>query len=207
MKAPRWWDEQALPRLVDRACSSREADRWRHSVCRGAGVRGTVLEFGFASGANLPLYGDDVEQVLAVEPADLAWERSAERRAAFGRPVTRISRDAAAVDLPDRSVDAVVSTWTLCTIPDLAGALAEAQRMLRPEGGLHFVEHTMSPRPLLAAAQRGLQPVWGLWAGGCHLDRDIPAELDAAAYVIDRPVSAGWFLSGIGRPQQTNQYP
>jgi len=189
--------------MVDRACSSHEADRWRHSVCRGAGVRGTVLEFGFASGANLPFYGDDVEQVLAVEPADLAWERSAERRAAFGRPVTRISRDAAAVDLPDRSVDAVVSTWTLCTIPDLAGALAEAQRMLRPEGGLHFVEHTMSSRPLLASTQRMLQPAWGLWAGGCHLDRDIPGELGSAAYTIHHLQSAGWFVAGIARPRRT----
>jgi len=203
MRAPRWWDEQVLPRMVDRACSGREADRRRDAVCRGAGVRGTVLEFGFASGANLPFYGDDVEQVLAVEPADLAWERSAQRRAAFGRSVTRVSLDAAALDLPDHCVDAVVSTWTLCTIPDLPAALSQARRVLRPGAGLHFVEHTMSSRPLVASTQRMLQPAWGLWAGGCHLDRDIPGELGSAAYTIDHLQSAGWFVAGIARPRRT----
>ncbi len=200
MRAPRWWDEQVLPRLVDVACSGAEADRWRSRVCRGPAVRGQVVEIGFASGANLAHYGDDVDAVLAVEPSDLAWRRAADRIDAFGRPVERAGRDAARLDLPDASVDAVVSTWTLCTVPDLTSALAEFARVLRPGGSVHFVEHTISPRRAVAATQRTVQPVWGLWAGGCHVDRDIEGELQRSAYALDGLRRRGWFVSGIAHP-------
>ena len=149
---------------------------------------------------NLAHYGPDVTGVLAVEPADLAWERALPRIAAFGRPVERVGTDAAGLDLSTASVDAVVSTWTLCTIPALVTALAEIARVLRPGGALHFVEHTTSDHPALARAQAVVQPVWGAWAGGCHLDRDIPGELERAAYALTSHGRRGWFVSGSARP-------
>jgi SAM-dependent methyltransferase len=123
--------------------------------------------------------------VHAVEPADLAWSRAQGRVRGFGRPVTRIGLDGAALVLADDSVDAVVSSYTMCTIPDLLTALSEFARVLRPGGALHFVEHSLSPDPEVARRQRSWQPRWGKVAGGCHLDRDIPTLVRGAGFTID----------------------
>ena len=203
------WDERVLPRLIDVVLGERVTGGWRAKAVSGAS--GTVLELGFGSGLNLEHYGPDVARVLAVEPSDLAWNRATERVERFGRPVERVGLDGARVDLPDDSVDAVVSTWTMCTIPDLAGALDEARRVLAPGGRLHFVEHSLSPDRRVRGVQRRVQPVWGRVAGGCHVDRDIPAELETAGlHALDlrqryasplwptRPF--GWFVSGSAAP-------
>jgi len=205
MSIRHWWDDRALPRLVDVVLAEGTAGVWRERAC--ADVVGDVLEVGFGSGRNLPHLGPEVSRVYAVEPVDLAWERAAERVRRFGRPVERVGLDAATIPLPDDSVDAVVSTWTMCTIPDLTAALAEIRRVLRPGGRVHFVEHSLAPQPGVARAQRAMQPLWGPLAGGCHLDRDLPAELEQAGLAVDglrtayvmktwpaRPWS--WFVTG-----------
>ena len=204
----RWWEARALPRLVDLVLADDGARRYRDRAT--AGLAGVVVELGFGSGRNLPHYPGSVERVLAVEPSDLAWERAAERVAGFGRPVERVGPDGASLPLPDTSVDAVVSTWTLCTVPEVEAALAEARRVLRPGGELRFVEHALAPDPVVRRTQRAVQPVWGAFAGGCHLDRDLPALLaDAgfdvdvadARYVTPWPARAwGWFVHGTARP-------
>ena len=199
------WDDRALPRLMDVILTERTAGGWRERAC--ADVEGEVLEIGFGSGRNLSHYREQVTRVYAVEPADLAWERAGSQVAAFGRPVERIGLDAAELALPDDSVDAVVSTWTMCTVPDLTRALAEMRRVLRPGGTVHFVEHSLAPHGGVARAQRAIQPAWGLVSGGCHVDRDLPEEMAKAGLVIDdmraayvmrtwpaRPWS--WFVTG-----------
>ncbi len=204
-----WWEGRALPLLMDVVLADRVAGRWRREVC--AGTAGEVLEVGFGSGRNLGFYPSTVSRVLAVEPSDLAWERARSRIADFGGRVDRVGLDGASLaGVGDASVDAVVSTWTLCTIPDLTAALAEVRRVLRPGGALHFVEHSLAPDPGVARAQRALQPRWGPLAGGCHLDRDIPAELAAAGFVVadlrSRFVAPGparpwaWFCTGSATP-------
>lgn len=204
----RWWDERALPRLVDLVLADEGARRYRTGAT--AGLAGDVVELGFGSGRNLPHYPETVERVLAVEPADLAWDRAAERVGGFGRPVERVALDGAALPLPDASVDAVVSTWTLCTIPDVEAAVGEVRRVLRPGGELRFVEHALAPDEWVRRTQRRVQPVWGAFAGGCHLDRDLPGmlaaagfevELGGASYVTGWPLRAwGWFVHGTARP-------
>ena len=201
----RWWEDRALPRLVDAVLTDRTAGGWRERAV--AGVTGEVLEVGFGSGRNLPHLSDEVTRVYAVEPVDLAWERAGDRVAEFGRPVERVALDAAAIPLPDDSVDAILSTWTLCTIGDLRTALAEMRRVLRPGGEIHFVEHSLAPEGGVASFQRLAQPVWGPLAGGCHLDRDLPAELEDAGFALEGLRAAyvmktwparpwGWFVTG-----------
>lgn len=203
------WNERVVPRLVDVALDKRISAGWRDLATADLG--GKVLELGFGSGLNLDHYGPKVRSVLAVEPSELAWSRAREPIARFGRPVERIGVDGARVALPDISVDAVVSTWTMCTIPDLTAALAEVRRVLRPEGTFSFVEHSLAPTPRVATVQHRLQPWWGSLAGGCHLDRDIPAHVLAAGFevpdlmqryaassVLARPF--GWFVSGRAVP-------
>lgn len=201
----RWWDERVLPHLVDRALDDRLAGRWREQVCGRA--TGTVLELGFGSGRTLPHYPREVSEVLAVDPSDRSWELAGERVAAWGRRVERIGVDAARLPLPDASVDTVVSTWTMCTIPDLDAALVEARRVLRPGGTLRFVEHTIAPGVRMAGVQRAIQPVWGVLAGGCHVDRDVLGRVRAAGFVVttthegylDGVASpASWFVMGSG---------
>jgi ubiquinone/menaquinone biosynthesis C-methylase UbiE len=208
MAPGRWWEDQVLPRLVDLTLDDDGAGRYRATAT--AGLRGDVVELGFASGRNLPHYPTEVERVLAVEPADLAWERARGRVRAFGRPVERVSRDAADLPLPDGTVDAVVTTWTLCTVPEVEAALSEARRVLRPGGELRVVEHALAPDEGVRRTQRWVQPVWGAFAGGCHLERDLPAlvadagfevEIAGARYVTGWPFRAwGWFVHGTARP-------
>lgn len=170
---------------------------------------------GFGSGKNLPHYGCDVTRVHAVEPSDMAWARAAARVATFARPVTRIGLDGALLALPDQSVDAVVSTWTMCTIPDLEAALREIARVLRPTGSLHFVEHSVAPTTRVARVQHAIQPWWGRLAGGCHVDRDIPATITGAGFTlrrlqqsyVSRLVPArpfSWFVTGVASPSDTS---
>lgn len=205
----RRWEERVLPRLTHRALGGEPATTWRRAVC--AGATGDVLEIGFASGPNLEHYPRAVSRVLAVEPADLAWELAAERATAFGRPVERVAVDAADLPVPDGSVDTVVSTWSLCSVPDVERALREARRVLRPGGTLRFVEHGLSPDAAVARTQRRVQPWWGPLAGGCHVDRDVPALVRGAGFdltveraesVVGGPARAwGWFVAGSARPR------
>lgn len=205
MKLSCCWDQRVVPRLVDVALSERMTASWRQGVV--GTLSGDVLELGFGSGSNLPHYGEEVERVMAVEPSDLAWDRSRHRIEEFGPPVERIGLDGASLDIEDSTVDEVVSTWTMCTIPHLDAALSEVRRVLRPGGGLHFVEHSLAPTPRVASIQRRLQPMWGPLAGGCHLDRDIPLAIQAAGLetsdIRARYASAlwpsrpfGWFVTG-----------
>lgn len=182
-----------LPRAVDLVLSDRFVGHWRRLAA--AGTTGTVVEFGFGSGLNLPHYPPGVRQVLAVEPDDDAWAAAtssgrieafaAERGVPGAEAVRRVGPDAAAVELPDGSADAVLATWTLCSIPDVTAALGQARRLLAPGGALHLAEHGLAPTAAVAGIQRRLQPTWGRVAGGCHLDRDIPALLHAAGFATD----------------------
>ena len=95
-------------------------------------------------------------------------------------PVTFVGLDGQAIDLPDDSADSALSTWTLCTIPDAVAALDEIARVLRPGGELFFLEHGRSSDPRIASRQHRYTPIQRRIAGGCHLDRDIGALIEAS---------------------------
>lgn len=189
------WNEHLLPRVIDVTCSDRVTRDYRERAIEG--VRGEVLEVGFGSGTNLRHYPAEVERLYVVEPADVAWKKASKSIERFGRPVERIGLDGAVIDLPDASVDAVVSSFTMCTIPDLDSALAEMHRVLRPDGRVHFVEHGLAPDPRVAAKQRQWQPRWGRIAGGCHLDRDIPALVTAAGFELGEDDLDAFWMPGL----------
>ena len=179
-----FYGERILPRLVDRALRTPEVNARRALVC--AGLQGTVLELGFGSGLNARYYPNTVTEVLAVEPSDLAWRLAQRRIAAAGTAVRRIGSDGARLDLEDDSVDAALSTYTLCTIPDAGAALHEVRRVLRPGGVLHFLEHGRSPDERVLRWQQRIHPVHRRLAGGCHLDRPIDRLIDNAGFEITR---------------------
>lgn len=178
-----WWSDRVVPHLVDRACGLSALRQAREAAC--AGLRGTVLEVGYGSGLNACLYPDAVTQVLAVEPSDLAWSMSAARRDRDRVAIHRVGLDGQRLPLEDASVDSVLCTFTLCTIPDPAAALAEIRRVLRPGAGFGFAEHGLSPDAGVARWQRRLDGLEQRLAGGCHLVRDAPALLRAAGFELD----------------------
>jgi ubiquinone/menaquinone biosynthesis C-methylase UbiE len=145
-----------------------------------------VLEIGVGSGKNLPFYRTPAREVLALEPAArlVTMARSAPR--ATGVPVNFLKASAEAIPLDNHSVDTIVTTWTLCSIPDAAAALAEMRRVLRPGGKLLFAEHGLAPDAGVRRWQDRLTPVWRRIGGGCHLNRPIRAIIEGAGFRIDR---------------------
>ncbi|WP_235509230.1 class I SAM-dependent methyltransferase [Terrabacter sp. Soil810] len=149
------------------------------------GLHGEVVELGFGSGHNVGLYPSAVTRVVAVEPSDLGWELGARRRAGSPIPIVRGDLDGQWLSLPDASADAVLSTFTLCTIPDVHRALAEVRRVLRPGGALHFLEHGIAPEEGVQRWQRLLEPVQKRVFDGCHLTRPIDRLVEESGLVIE----------------------
>ncbi len=194
MRPMRVWTDHLLPRFTDRALGTKRVGRLRERVC--AGLHGTVVEVGFGSGTNLGYYPPEVEHLLAVEPSTVA-RRLSEKRIAGAPPgvsVEFVGLDGAGIVLPDASCDAALSTFTLCTIPDVEGALAELRRVLKPNGRLHFLDHGLSDEPRVEHWQHRLDGLQQRWAGGCHLDRPIRRLVEQAGFTVvdcERPTLAG----------------
>jgi ubiquinone/menaquinone biosynthesis C-methylase UbiE len=177
-----FYNDFVLPRLCDLAMRNRRLLPYRKRVVGAA--EGRVLEIGIGSGLNLPFYGAAVREILALEPAPRLIGMA--RRAGARVPVAFIEASAQAIPLDDASVDTVVTTWTLCTIPDAVAALGEMRRVLKPNGRLLFVEHGLAPDKGVRWWQDHLTPAWKHLAGGCHLNRPIRNMIESAGFRVDR---------------------
>lgn len=180
-----FYAERILPNLIACACGARPILRHRRVMVPEA--EGVVLEVGLGSGTNLPYYdASRVKQVIGVEPSE-GMRTKAQR--AIGRqaiPVELIDAPGEALPVEDRSVDTVLLTFTLCTIPDWQAALAEMRRVLKPGGRLVFLEHGLAPDDGVARWQHRIEPVWKRIGGGCHLARPIDRMIAEGGFRIDR---------------------
>lgn len=172
-----------VPRLIDVAMRNKEATRLRAAVIPQA--RGDVLEIGIGSGLNLPFYSNQVHRVYGVEPS-LKLQQMARRKIVSSSIEVAFFPQSAEqpLPLPDASVDTVVTTWTLCSIPDAAKALQQMCRVLKKQGRLIFVEHGRAPDPSVARWQDRLTPLWIPLTGGCHLNRKIDDLFSAAGFRV-----------------------
>lgn len=171
------------PAVVSLACSMPAIARERRQIVPEAS--GVVLEVGFGSGHNAICYDrSKIERLIALEPS-AAMRKKAERRIA-DLPFAFEWLDLKAEEIPldAKSVDSVLVTYTLCTIPDVAAALAGMKRVLKPGGKLVFLEHGAAPDPAVRRWQDRLNPLWGKLAGGCNLNRDPAGLIRAAGFEI-----------------------
>ena len=180
-----FYERHVLPHFINCACGSRPIMRQRQKVVPAA--TGTVLEIGIGTGLNLPYYdAQRVERLIGLDPSERSWELAGERAAQLEFPVEFIGLPGEEIPLADRSVDTIVMTYSLCTIPEPLAALAGMRRVLRPGGRLLFVEHGRAPDASVRRWQDHLNRPWGAIAGGCHLNRDIPALLQDGGFQTDQ---------------------
>jgi ubiquinone/menaquinone biosynthesis C-methylase UbiE len=171
-----------LPRLTDLVMRNAEATRYRSQVVPFA--RGTVLEVGAGSGLNLKFYGAAVERLYALDPSEELLGMARRRAAEATVPVEFLLHSGEEIPLEDRSCDTVVTTWTLCTIPDPAQALSEMKRVLKQGGTLLFAEHGAAPEARVRGWQERLNPLWRRMTGGCNLNRSIATLMADAGFTV-----------------------
>ncbi len=174
-----------LPMLVTGACSCSPIDKQRQKIVPSA--EGVVLELGFGAGLNLPHYdASKVRKLYALEPSPGMVKRA--RRAVARSPidVEILAETAEHLSLDPNSVDTVLVTYSLCTIPNAVTALEVARRALRPGGRLLFCEHGISSDQSVQRWQKRIEPVWKVIGGGCHLSRDVPALIKSAGFTIEK---------------------
>ena len=154
----------------------------RHRGELVAKARGRTLEIGAGTGANLPHYPDDIEELVLAEPFEPMRRRLERKLRESGKSASTLGASAEAIPLEDESLDTVVSTLVLCTVDFPDRALAELARVLRPDGQLLFIEHVRSHSPRVARWQDRLETPWRHFAAGCRCNRDTIASIEAAGF-------------------------
>ncbi len=177
-----FYERRILPWLLHLSMRQKRLDPYRQRAI--AGAHGRTLEIGAGSGLNFPLYSAHVSLVCAIDPsAELL--KMAKKRAQATPSIVLVRATAEHLPFGDRSFDTIVTTWTLCTIPDVSGALHEMHRVLKPDGRLLFVEHGLAPEHGVARWQDWLTPCWKHVGGGCHLNRKMDDLIRAAGFGVE----------------------
>ena len=178
-----WYSERVLPHLIDFACSASPNQKQRQKIVPDAA--GDILEIGFGSGLNVPFYDPSkIRKIWALEPS-AGMRRKAQAALDYTEmDIEFIDLPGEQIPLDDNSVDTVLVTYTLCTIPDAEAALQGMRRVLKPSGRLLFIEHGKAPDEDVLRWQNRLNPVWSRIAGGCQMNRDIPALIKAGGFDI-----------------------
>src|SRR3954451_390955 len=179
-----FYNDRVLPHVINVVMNTKQMRSLRTRVC--ADLDGEVLEIGFGTGHNLPFMPSTVKRLLAVEPSGRSVELARERIEASPIDVEVVGLDGQRLPVDDASVDAVLCTWSLCTIPDAIAAVGEARRVLRPGGTFHFIEHGLAPDDGVRRWQNRLNPIQNRIGGGCNLNRDIAALVEAGGMRITK---------------------
>jgi ubiquinone/menaquinone biosynthesis C-methylase UbiE len=200
--------EHILPRILNFAMGMPFIGEERRKCLRG--VSGRVLEVGFGAGHNLPYYPDRVEKVVAIDPSTVSAKLAQKRIRQAPFPVEYLSLKGEEIPAEDATFDSVVSTFTLCTIPDVSAALQQLRRVLKAEGRFFFVEHGRSADPAVQRWQDRLNPLQKALCGGCNLNRDIEKLIMDAGFEIvalekydgKGPKISSHFYRGVARLRQ-----
>ncbi len=178
-----FYDKHILPRFINCACGSSPIMKQRQKVVPRA--KGVVLEIGIGTGLNLPFYDSSkVDRVIGLDPSEASWQLAAQRVAKVDFGVEFVGLPEGEIPVEDGSVDTILVTYALCTIPDPVAALQGMKRVLKPGGELIFCEHGKAPDANIHKWQNRLDGLWGKIAGGCHLNRNIPQILGQGGFQV-----------------------
>ena len=179
-----FYRERIVPYLIYLSMRQEALAAYRERVVPGAA--GRILEIGIGSGINLRYYGDRAEHVIGLDPSAKLLAMSVETDRRSGLSVELVKGSAEMIPIEDKTIDTVLTTWTLCSISDVNRALSEMRRVLKPNGRLLFVEHGLSPEDKVRRWQNRLNPVWKRVTGGCNLNRAIAQLIEVAGFRIER---------------------
>ena len=201
-----FYERWVLPPVLDLVMQQKQFAPFRARI--GAAARGRVLDIGIGSGLNLPFYGDSIERRYGIDPSSELLRLAGQRAQSATTPVELLRGSGEALPFADQSLDTVVLTFTLCTIANPGRALAEARRVLRPDGQLFFAEHGRAPDRGVARWQDRLTPIWRRIGGGCHLNREPDRLIRSAGFGIETietgyikgPRPMAFVYSGLARP-------
>jgi ubiquinone/menaquinone biosynthesis C-methylase UbiE len=179
-----FYQDFIVPHLINVAMRNRQLVPYRERVI--ASAQGRVLEVGIGSGVNIPFYGSQMRELIGLEPAPRLIAMAHDAGARTALPVQLIEGSSEAIPIDSASIDTVVSTWTLCTVPDVLSALREMRRVLKPGGRFLFAEHGLAPEKSIQRWQNWLNPAWKRLGGGCHLNRAIDRLIEDSGFRIER---------------------
>jgi ubiquinone/menaquinone biosynthesis C-methylase UbiE len=179
-----FYEEKVVPHIINCACGTKPILKQREKVVPLAS--GTILEIGIGTGINLDYYdANKVDKVIGLDPSEASWKLASERAANLPFEVEFIGLPGEQIPLDDDSIDTVLVTYSLCTIPDPVTALEGMRRVLKPNGKLIFCEHGQAPDANIQKWQNRINPSWRVLFGGCNLNRDIPQLLQQGGFTVD----------------------
>ena len=179
-----FYDRNILPRLCNCCCSIGPIEKQRKKIVPSA--KGVVLEIGIGTGLNLPFYNkNNVTKIIGLDPSEHLTDVAKVVAEEVDVNLELIHSGAEKINLGDNSVDTVLITYTLCTIPDIKSSISEIKRVLKNNGDFIFCEHGKSPDRCIANIQSFINPIWGIIFGGCNINRDIPKIIHDADFKID----------------------
>jgi len=178
-----FYDKHILPRFINCACGTKPINYQRRKVVPQAS--GQILEIGIGTGLNLQHYDPQkVEKVIGLDPSVESWELARKNNPDIKFPLEFVGLPSEEIPLDDNSIDTVLVTFSLCTIPDPVTALEGMRRVLKPGGQLIFAEHGRAPDANVRKWQDRINPYWQVIAGGCQLNRDIPSLLTEGGFKV-----------------------
>ena len=178
-----FYDKYILPKLLNCACGSKPINYQRDKIVPLA--KGIVLDIGIGSGLNIPFYNkSNIDHLYGLDPSEELLKIAKPLAKKNELEIEFLQCGAEAIPLPDQSIDTVLITYTMCTIPNIKLSNSEIMRVLKPEGQLLFCEHGLAPDKNIAKWQRRINPIWSKIAGGCNLNRDIPKLITSSGFKI-----------------------
>jgi len=178
-----FYDKYILPKFLNCACGTKPINYQRDKIVPLA--KGIVLDIGIGPGLNIPFYNkSNIDRLYGLDPSEELLKIAKPLAKKNELEIEFLQCGAEAIPLPDQSIDTVLITYTMCTIPDIKLSNSEIMRVLKPEGQLLFCEHGLAPDKNIAKWQRRINPIWSKIAGGCNLNRDIPNLITSSGFKI-----------------------
>tara|TARA_A100000164_G_scaffold380295_1_gene427251 strand:- start:483 stop:1106 length:624 start_codon:yes stop_codon:yes gene_type:complete len=177
------YEKYVLPNILNTCCATKPIDYQRKKIVPNA--QGTVLEIGIGSGLNIPFYdSSQIDRIYGLDPSPELCEKAITKAEEYKMEIDFLINGAEEIKLKSKSIDTVLITYTLCSIPNPSDALKEIKRVMKPDAKMLFCEHGIAPDIRISKWQNRINPLWSKIFGGCNINRDIPEILLYSGFKI-----------------------